>query len=148
MVKKRKIKKKPVFVLLLIIFLTCFGLYKIINYGGKDKFKVTHLGGGNIQNKLVGFGYKEDEVKILMDKIPDNSYDESTLGKYGKNLWVIGKDENGRNITADTYPTAMTNGELPFAALVDGRNISTNNITIDTDRPKYKLRWYGVQANG
>ena len=80
--------------------------------------------------------------------IPDNSYDTASLGIPGKDRWIIGEDSDGRAITGDIYPNAMTNGELPFAALVDGRNISQNNISIDTGRPKYKLRWYGVQTNG
>lgn len=76
--------------------------------------------------------------------IPDNSYDIATLGLPGKNQWIIGKDSSGRNITADVYPTAMTNGDLPFAALVDGRSIGVNNNSVDGARPRYKLRWYGL----
>ena len=64
MVKKRKIKKKPVFILLLVIVLICFGLYGLVN-----------LGGGKIQNNLTRIGYKEDEVKIIMNKVPSSNYD-------------------------------------------------------------------------
>ena len=68
MVKKRKIKKKPVFILLLVIVLICFGLYGLVN-----------LGGGKIQNNLTRIGYKEDEVKIIMNKVPSINYFLSTM---------------------------------------------------------------------
>ena len=76
--------------------------------------------------------------------IRDNSYDPISLGYPGKNLWINGRDENGNYITSEIYPTAMTNGELPFAALVDGRSISTAERSVDEGRQKYKLRWYGL----
>ena len=63
-------------------------------------------------------------------QIMDNSYDVTSLGLPNSNKGI--------------FPTSMINGELPVAALVDGRHISTNKLTIEQERPKYKLRWYGI----
>ena len=62
--------------------------------------------------------------------IRDNSFDESYLGK--------------ANPKEGIYPSDMINGELPIAALVDGRQFGTSWSNVKEDRPRYKLRWYGI----
>lgn len=63
MAKKRKIKKKPVLILLFIILLSCFGLYKLIN--NSDKMRL----------QLASLGYDDDEINLIIDKVPSKSYD-------------------------------------------------------------------------
>ena len=60
----------------------------------------------------------------------DVSYDTSTLEKV--------------DVSKGIYPSSMINGELPIAALVDGRQFSQYSGNIASSRPKYKLRWYGI----
>jgi hypothetical protein len=78
------------------------------------------------------------KIGQLPTKVGDNSYDTASLGT--------------PNILNGMYPTSMIDGELPVAALVDGRQFSTNQLSVNADRPKYKLRWYGIpketQVNG
>lgn len=76
MVKTRKIKKKQVFILLLII------LCVLINYGGK--ILLDDLEGDKIQTKLVNLGYKDDEINLLLDNVPNSNY--NLLNHYDKSL--------------------------------------------------------------
>lgn len=94
MVKKRKIKKKAIFVLVLIIILIFFGLYVLIVFIGNDKANLFHLGGAKIQAKLTSLGYKDDEAKLLIDKVPISSYD--LLKDYDESIvdLVSSKDYN------------------------------------------------------
>ena len=94
MVKKRKIKKKSVFVLLLIIIVTFFGLYELINHNNKEKN--VNLGGDKIKTKFTSLGYDNDEVKIIIDKVPSDYYD--LLNNYDESLidLVSSKDYNSK----------------------------------------------------
>ena len=106
MVKKRRIKKKPVFILLLVIVAICFGFYMLVNYGGKEK--TINLGGDKIKTKLTNLGYNDEEIKLLIDKVPSknynllNDYDESIIDlisskKYNSKLFAKYYEYYSRN---------------------------------------------------
>jgi hypothetical protein len=98
----------------------------IISSRGIDKNKWLPVVKQNMKAETLYAANYGQPAKVIRD----NSFDESYLGK--------ANPKNG------IYPSAMTNGELPIAALVDGRQFGTTANSVKEDRPRYKLRWYGI----
>lgn len=80
MIKKRIVKKNFIFIIVLIIILFFLGLYSLVKYG--DILFI--IGGGNIESRLVSYGYKDDEVRTLIDNIPSKNY--HLLKTYDKSI--------------------------------------------------------------
>ena len=81
---------------------------------------------------------KERPISYKFDGTPTFTYADLAAYADKDNAWYTALDDNS------TPTKATVDGAV--AALVDGRSISTNNRSVDGTRPKYKLRWYGVQS--
>ena len=119
MAKKRKIKKKPVLILLFIIFLSCFGLYKLIN--NSDKLRL----------QLASLGYDDDEINLIMDKVPSSSYD--LFKDYDESIidLVSSKDYNSKLFSKYyEYYSKNKKSEIKNIKLVEKESLSEKAFII------------------
>lgn len=80
MIKRRKVKKKSLFIIVIILGIFCLVML-LINFGG-----------GNIKTKLVNLGYQEDEVEKIINNVPSNGY--HLLKKYDKSILDLISSKN------------------------------------------------------
>ena len=64
----KKTKKKTILILLLIITLSGFGLYLLC------RFDIINLSGNKMRIKLASLGYDNNEVNLIIKKVPSSSY--------------------------------------------------------------------------
>ena len=111
MAKKRKLKKKTfIFVFLFVLI----AILIIFLFNGKDKSK---------KDKLINLGYNTNEVNIILDKVPKDSYD-LILKEYNKSLIDI---INSKGYKEDNFRSYLEYFEKNKKANIDDIIVIVNS---------------------